>query len=170
MRKVFRKFDSKEIQAHLMHVTLEVVTILKNLLLWWLLIILLFYELSDQYAFIVPTKLSNQLWQFEKVILLSTRNSAKYALLFPHGNDFYKLKIAIFHFNDNWAIWGMHSWYKILNSQQETKDKGYKHFCDGIIPFKNQIIGVPIRIIIIYLKYFAPTHYLQSFTKKQEDQ
>lgn len=56
-------------------------------------------------TFIVPPKLSNQLWQLKKVfLLLRTRNSAKYALLSPQCNDLYKLKIAIFYCNDSWTV------------------------------------------------------------------
>ena len=88
-----------------MHVTLEVITLLKSLLFWCLLITLLFHKLlSDQHIFIALPKMSNQLWQLKHFfLLLCAWNLSKYALLLSHGNDLYKLKIPIFFFNDNWA-------------------------------------------------------------------
>lgn len=118
-------------------------------------LLLLFHMLlSDQHIFIVPPKLSNQLWQLKHFFLLwCARNSAKYALLSPHGNNLYKLKIAIFHFNDNWAVSGTNIWRGIVNSPQKTKDMDYRNVCDRIIGLKNPIMGINIRIILIYLKF-----------------
>ena len=49
-----------------MHITLEVITLLKSLLFWCLFITLLFHKLlSDQHICIAFPKMSNQLWQLK---------------------------------------------------------------------------------------------------------